>query len=567
MKTIYLLTLFLVVAGLRNHVNSQNLNWAIQMGGADNDIGKSVVVDGAGNVYTTGSFDGTADFDPGPGTYNLTTAGVGDIFISKLDASGNFLWAKQIGGTTYDYGYSIAVDSVGNVYTTGYFDDTADFDPGPGTYNLTTAGSADIFVSKLDNSGNFIWAKQMGATQADFGYAITVDVNGYVYTTGEFNGTVNFDPGPGIFNLISTYPEIFISKLDASGDFVWAKQLGGTGEDKGYSIAVDESGNVYSTGYFKDTADFDPGTGIYNLIAGGLAIIYSDIYISKLDASGNFVWAKQMGGTNNDRGNCITLDALGNIYLTGTFSDTCDFDPGPSIYNLISAGFLDVFISKLDTAGNFLWAKQTGSTSSDEGYSVAVTPNGNVYTTGGFFGTADFDPGVGIYNLTSSGSSDMFVSILNGSGDFLSAFHIGGIASDYGFSMVADETGSIYITGQFQDVADFDPGPGVFNMSAFGSSIESFVMKLSDVPTWITENNPSFNAMNIYPSPGNGQVNIVNDEVIREIKITNRLGQIVYQAKPNANSLSLQLDVNGIYFILITGYQGSIVKKIIICKQ
>src|SRR6185295_9735200 len=264
MKTIYLLTLFLVVAGLRNHVNSQNLNWAIQMGGADNDIGKSVVVDGAGNVYTTGSFDGTADFDPGPGTYNLTTAGVGDIFISKLDASGNFLWAKQIGGTTYDYGYSIAVDSVGNVYTTGYFDDTADFDPGPGTYNLTTAGSADIFVSKLDNSGNFIWAKQMGATQADFGYAITVDVNGYVYTTGEFNGTVNFDPGPGIFNLISTYPEIFISKLDASGDFVWAKQLGGTGEDKGYSIAVDESGNVYSTGYFKDTADFDPGTGIYN---------------------------------------------------------------------------------------------------------------------------------------------------------------------------------------------------------------------------------------------------------------------------------------------------------------
>ena len=129
----------------------------------NHDEGTSIAVDATGNVFTTGYFFSTSDFDPGTGTFNLTSLGLDDIFVSKLDALGNFVWTKQWGGTSAENSYSIAVDASGNVLTTGSFQSsTVDFDPGPGTFNLTSTGNRDIFVSKLDASGNFVWATSMG---------------------------------------------------------------------------------------------------------------------------------------------------------------------------------------------------------------------------------------------------------------------------------------------------------------------------------------------------------------------------------------------------------------------
>ena len=122
-------------------------------GGASSDVGYSIAVDSSGNVYTTGSFNGTVDFDPGTGVENLTSAGGSDGFISKLDSSGNYVWAKSLGDTGFDYVRSIAVDSSGNVYTTGNFNGTVDFDPGAGVENVTSNGSNDVFVLKLTPSG------------------------------------------------------------------------------------------------------------------------------------------------------------------------------------------------------------------------------------------------------------------------------------------------------------------------------------------------------------------------------------------------------------------------------
>ena len=205
-----------------------------------------------------------------------------ELLASPLYASGTFLWAKSMGGTSSDFANGIAVDSSGNVYTTGSFSGTADFDPGTGTADLTSAGSGDIFVSKLDSSGDFVWTKSMGGMDYDEGRSIAVDSSGSVYTTGYFQGTADFDPSVGTANLTSTgSDQIFVSKLDSSGDFVWAKSMGGTSDDGGSSIALDLSGNVYTTGgYYSTTADFDPdGAGTANLTnAGGY-----DIFVSKLE--------------------------------------------------------------------------------------------------------------------------------------------------------------------------------------------------------------------------------------------------------------------------------------------
>ena len=459
---------------------------AKSMGGTNYDRGNAIAIDSSGNVYITGEFSGTVDFDPGAGTFNLISAGSNDdIFVSKLDSNCNFVWAKRMGGWSDDEGYSIAVDSSGNVYTTGVHEgNNADFDPGAGTYILNGAGGADIFVSKLDSNGDFVWAKSMGGGNGDKGNAIVVDSSRNVYTTGYFRNTADFDPGTGIFNLTTpgntSDPDIFVSKLDSNGDFVWAKSMGGSGNyygdsDEGCSIAVDSNSNIYSTGFFVGTADFDPSTGIFNLISEeGL-----DIFVSKLNSNGEFIWAKSMGGAGSyDEGRDIALDSHRNVYTTGYFRATGDFDPGVGTFNLASAGLGDIFVSKLDTNGNFVWARNMGGTDGDEGKSLAVDSSGTVYTTGYFNGTADFDPGAGSFNLTSAG---IFVSKLDSNGDFIGAKGMGGISYyDVGYSIILDSSDNVYTTGSFWGTADFDPGAGIFNLTSTGNS-DVFVSKLENV--------------------------------------------------------------------------------------
>lgn len=473
------LILFSVIFFCILEINAQSCFFAKRFGGATNDDGFDIAVDDSGNVYTTGSFEGTVDFDPGVGTYNLTSSGLSDIFISKLNASGNFVWAKRIGGNSVysDEGLSIAVDDSGNVYTTGIFGGTVDFDPGIGTYNLTGSPTG-MFISKLNASGNFVWAKQISGTGAVWGRSIAVDASGNVYTTGDFGGTADFDPGTGYFNLTSNgLQDIFVSKLDSSGNFIFAKQIGGTNYDYGISIAVDGSENVYTTGNFIGTVDFDPsGAGTYNFTSFS---IVEDVFISKLDASGNFVWAKQIGGTGSDLGQSIAVDASGNVYTTGNFGGTADFDPGVGIYNLTNTfGGYDIFISKLSSSGNFVWAKNIGGTAdNNSAYSIAVDGSGNVYTTGYFKNLVDFDPGAGTYNLGSVGGYDIFISQLDPSGNFILAKQIGGTNDDNGCSIDVDGNGNIYITGYFWGTADFNPNAsGIFNLSSAGGH-DVFVCK------------------------------------------------------------------------------------------
>ncbi len=407
MKKIYLAVLLLIFTQLTIAQNP-SFEWAKRMGNTTihGDYGMSITTDENSNIFTTGYFSGTVDFDPGAGTTNLTSTGSCNIFIQKLDPTGNLLWVKQIGGTD-SRAYSIITDISGNVYTTGEFFSTVDFDPGAGIANLTSAGQYDIFVQILDVAGNLLWAKQMGgASNYDIGLSITIDTSGNVYTTGRFEGTVDFDPGTGTANLIfAGNIDIFIQKLDIAGNLLWAKQMGGTYDDLGNSITTDACSNVYTTGSFTGTVDFDPGTGTTNLTTPGSP----DIFIQKLDSSGNLLWAKQMGGTLNDGGKSITTDAGGHVYTTGIFEGTVDFDPGAETAYLTSAGGYDIFIQKLDSAGNLLWIKQMGGIDIDYGSSITTDANGNVYTTGYFMNTVDFDPGAGTTNLTSLGDGDIFI--------------------------------------------------------------------------------------------------------------------------------------------------------------
>lgn len=446
-------------------------------GDISSDVGSDVALDASGNVYTTGYFIGTVDFDPGVGVVSLTSAGGRDVFVTKMDSSGNLIWAKIFGGIADDTGASLTVDSAFNFYVGGGFRDTVDFDPGNGVSTATAIANQDGFISKFDSSGNFLWTKTFGGTLDDRVASVAVDGSGNVVSAGYFQITADFDPGAGTSSLTSLGSSDSIAwKLDSMGNFVWVRQLGSSGIDIATAMELSSTGDLFVSGSFIGTGDFDPGLGTANMTSVGI----QDAYLVKLNASGNFEWVRQFGGSGADQALGLTVDTAGNVYTIGTFPSSADFDPGVGTELLTSAGSLDVFLVKMDSSGGFVWARQIGGSAADVGNSVKLDATNNVYVTGSFNGTADFDPGVGNANLISAGASDVFVSKLNSSGGFVWAQQFGGSASDIGNAIAVDATNISYVTGSFQGTADFDPAVGVANVTSAGLS-DAFVMKLDVV--------------------------------------------------------------------------------------
>lgn len=529
-------------------LKAQTFTWARGMGGPSLDNGLSVAVDGAGNVYTTGYFQGTGDFDPGTGVVNLTSAGGTDIFISKLNSAGNLVWVKRIGGVGSDVARAIKVDAAGNVYTIGYFGSSTDFDPGVGSYNLTNLGSNDVFISKLDASGNFVWAKQFGSTGNDMGYGMAIDAGGNVYTTGAFENTVDFDPGTNVFNMSSSgNQDIFVSKLDANGAFVWAKSMGSSLGDFGLCITLDGSGNVYTSGNFQGTGEFDPGAATYTLSA----VNGRDIFVSKLSGTGNFIYAKQIGGGGDQTVNSIVVDPYSNLYMTGSFQSLTDFDPGAGTYTLSSNGGTadDAFVSKLNSNGNFLWARQIGGSGFDYGRGITVDVS-SVYIIGEFNGTVDFDPNAGTSNITALSSSyDMFITRLDVSGNLIWAHNIGSsTGNSSGNSVALDASGNLYTTGLYSGATDFDVSSGVFTITPPGSQADVFVLKMNPQSTGVDELYYSLKAV-VYPNPASSMLNIKTDAFIESVSVYNTLGVLLQQE--TSGSFSVEQLPDGIYTIQV----------------
>ncbi|MCO6478202.1 MAG: hypothetical protein J5I94_16345, partial [Phaeodactylibacter sp.] len=422
----------------------------------------AVAIDAQNNSYITGYFEGTADFDPGPGTVNLTAQGTvyDNIFVAKYDVAGAYQWAFSLApqiGFGGGQGRAITVDGSGNVLVAGQFGGAVDLDPGPGTTELTSISFFDGFIAKYSSSGDYLWAFSLDVSFDSRSRCMTVDGSGNVLVTGYFQGTVDFDPGAGTADLTSAgESDIFVAKYSSSGAYLWAFSMGGANPDRGMGIAVDGSDNVLVTGWFEDAADFDPGAGTANLTSAG----ESDIFVAKYSPAGAYQWAINMGGASTDESFDIALDGSNNVLITGIFEGAVDFDPGAGTANLTSDGFFDAFVAKYSDSGAYQWAFSITGASGATGSGIAVDISNKVFVTGYFSGTADFDPGMGIANLTSAGNLDIFVAQYDALGTYQAAFSVGNTQEDRGRAIALDGLGNALVAGFFRGSPDFDPQAG-----------------------------------------------------------------------------------------------------------
>ncbi|MES2516051.1 MAG: SBBP repeat-containing protein [Bacteroidota bacterium] len=556
---------------------AQTINWVKNMEGVRNCEGHSIALDAAGNVYTTGYFDSIMDFDPGPGTYTLASAGGNEIFISKLNANGGFVWAKSFGGLNGNgAGDVIKIDHSGNIIIAGLFYGSIDFDPGAGTQTVN-AVNGDMFVLKLNSSGNYIWAKSMGGPGYTEGKSISIDPSNNVLITGHFTSTADFDPGTGVYMLtegnINGHGDTFIMKLDSAGNFNWANRFGINEISMSSDVATDNSGNVYTTGYYKGLLDFDPGAGSYVLSSPS----HANAFILKLDGSGQFQWAKQFGDTTVECfGNGIAVDYNNNVYTTGYFSGTKDFDPGSGTYLLTAPG-TDLYISKLDNAGNFVWAKNTSATYG-VGQSIGLDNLNNLYIIGKYVGSSDIDSGPGTYMFSNVQPTTLpipgiFFLKVGFSGLVKAAVVVGPGWSEQGMGVAVDATGNVHATGYFQGsngVVDFDIGPLTYTLNSTDRNT-NFILKLKPMGNTVgmeeLSNNPS-DALIVYPNPNNGSF-VVHAEENMKLHLINNLGEILQniEIKKEVNqTIHLETISSGIYFLVSQGTTRSVKQKIIVTR-
>lgn len=458
------------------------LQWVNQIGGKSDEAGVKAVTDRKGNTYSVGYIRDTAFFQPGsskPRTFikipsaTLTTS----VLLVKTDPGGNFIWAKIIPESSGSASpTNLAIDGDDQLIVAGTYQGTVDFDPGPGTFLLSYKGAADIFIMKLDTNGQFLWAGSMGSKSLEVVVDLQIDKRNNIGLVCSISDTVDVDMSSGVYNLYANTPyEGAVVRLSPTGALLWAHH---NKKIVPWTVAFDDSGNVYSSGSFYETQDFDFGTGVFTMTAKGAASS-SDAYVLKEDSSGKFLWARSFGDyTNPDRGMTLRVDKKHHLLVAGDAGETAgDFDPGPGVINLVGS---TEFIMKLDAGGYLKWVRGLNGGPSPCSFTCSgVDDSSNVYLFGSFGATTDFDPGPGTFRLSPySIYGSAFGLCLDSGGVFKWAFSLTGTSVTKLNSASVYPNGNILLCGHFLAKTDFDPGTGTLVDSSWGGG-DIFTLKLS----------------------------------------------------------------------------------------
>ena len=380
------------------------------------------------------------------------------LVLSSLSLTHGLAFAVvyDIVGPGMDFGTAVATNASGETFIAGHFQGSVDFSA---TVSLTGTGATDGYLAMVDR--NIVWAVAVGGNG---GAAVNInDVaalsDGSVVVVGQF--TDNLIAG----GLVATGAlDAFVARFDSVGNAIWATQIGGSGGESAWGVAVDSADNIFVTGNFYESV---LGTTIESANMGANAVINSsgsyDGFLAAYNADGQLLWYDTMGGVGFDYGWHVAVDSLGDLYVTGSFQDIATV-AGTA---LTSAGGYDIFVAQYDNSGVSQWVVQAGGASTDEGRGVNVTASGDVLVTGYFSGTADFDA----LAVSSSGVSDneMFLARYDSGGNIQWVSSYGGTDRDRGFRVAEDLAGTAWVVG-YTDVGFGDIVVGFDSVGNFVNS-------------------------------------------------------------------------------------------------
>ncbi len=406
--------------------------------------------------------------------------------------------AFRLGDTGADQINDVAVDAAGAVYVTGIYSGSVDFDQSSGVAVLTSLGGFDIFVAKYSSTNQLVWARSLGGPGPDSVSALALDASGDVVISGWFEGTPDFDPGPASSTLTSQGGrDGFVARLSTAGAFQWARRFGGPNTDALTDVTL-SSGVVFATGSFEGQGDGSPG-GSGPIAAPGLG---PDIIVVSFEGNGTSRGAFALGGVGDDRATGITADGSA-FFLSGSFDDGIDFDPGPGDVSVLPAGLRDGFLAAYAPNGGLLWARMVGGTGTVEPALNGLSfGGGSIQLVGTFTAEVDLDPGPGTQSAQSQGQEDVFVIRVSPAGATVTAFTVGSPASEAALRAAADATGLV-VAGRFSDALDLDPGNGTSTVTpiAGAGAVETFVVRYASAGqvAWSRRFGPTVSAEGTVP--------------------------------------------------------------------
>lgn len=482
----------------------------------------ATAVDGAGNVAVTGYFTGTLTL----GNFTLTSAGSRDIFVARLSPTGTWMQAVRAGGAANDEARALTVDVGGTITVTGGFSSgTADF----GTLRLSSAGSNDVFVARLNSAGTWVQALRAGGSGSESALAMAVDAAGNTVVTGSFSGTNTTFGAIPLTNAGGN--DVFVAWLSTTGIWTRAVQAGGSGADAANAVTVDNAGNVTICGGFGSTG---AAFGTIPLVSAG----NTDVFVAQLNSSGNWTQAVRGGGTNDDAAAALGLDASGNVVITGRFAGS-NVDFG-SFSLASSAGSSDVFVARLSPGGVWTQAVRAGNSGRDVATALVVDSNGNATVTGQFENAVSF----GTTLLTSAGAYDVFVARLNAAGNWTQAVRAGGVENDFAGAIALDAPGNVVVAGQFLRSTSF----GSYSLNTSGTFETVYVARLGGLGLVSRAARPA-EAFTLAPNPATAQVRLIWPEATataRPVRVLDGVGREVRRLTLPARATTASLDVQGL---------------------
>jgi len=464
-------TLFLLFVFRLSFAQSPAFAWAKLYGGTTSSAQPNKVVIGAdSSIYVSGYFmgPGPCNFELNTGLTELVTSGGDpDMYITRHNKSGDLIWVKHFDGAGSSTVWGMSIDSLDNIYVSGNFWGTIDFDPSPGVTNLTAIGTQDNYILKIDSTGNLIWVYT--SVDGVTGWNCSIDNDGYLYVFGTVNGIVDCDFGPGVFN---TTGQVLL-KCDLDGNLIWANNYGNINISQ---VTANSSGNIVMCGiYFGPFQDFDGKAGVYNVAIQGAA---GDIFVSTMDQNGNLIWVGAMGGTLTESV-FMQIDVFDNIYLHSRLSNGTDFDWGVGTLSLPPVANFDNYISKYNSNGDHLWTKQLTGSGNEDPEAIKIDVLGNLYVTGTFELTTDFDPSLSDYEMICSGLFCTYLAKYDEDGNFIWVRQFGDDTDDKFTDMTFDSSDSLIIVGTYMGSHDLNLGAGNYNVNS-GTFSHSMLMKYGE---------------------------------------------------------------------------------------